>query len=131
MRTIICILIYFLAQPNAENQIKNGGAAIKVNQNAQNEKNDEATSVISLVLVLDSLFILNQFGYCLVAISNIIRTNCGECESGMQLGSAMFLVGDIFECLSHSLNFYFYLKFSTLLRQEFFAIVTLVKTKIL
>lgn len=97
-------------------------------QQAKNEKNaDDANSVVSLVMILDVFFILNQIGYCFYAVSEVWKARCDECPFGMDLYITATFVSDFLECLSRSLHFYFYVRFSHLLRQEFLEVMSRVR----
>lgn len=99
------------------------------NTDLQKAKVDDGHSVVSLVLVLDLFFILNQLGYCLFAASEVYKSICQECEDGIDLYRTAAFVSDFIECLSRSLNFYFYVKFSRLLRNEFLDVVSRIRQK--
>lgn len=78
---------------------------------------------MSLVLILDVFFILNQLGYCLVTVSNCVASICNQCQSGFDFQLTAMCISDLAECLSHSLQFYFYVRFSTVFREQFFGFV--------
>lgn len=91
------------------------------------KKADDINSVVSLVLVLDLFFILNQFGYMFYAVSEVIQAHCYGCKAELDLYNTAMFVSDCLECMSRSLHFYFYVKFSQLLRQEFLGVVGMVR----
>lgn len=90
----------------------------------QQSKTDNANSAISLILILDIFFILNQLGYCILAFSRITITHCDSCGIKPSSINTIMFISDIIECLSHSLNFYFYVIFSRLVRQNFLEFVS-------
>lgn len=95
------------------------------------KKPDDSSSVVSLVLILDFFFILNQLGYCFYAASEVYKGVCNDCQESKELYVLATFVSDVLECMSRSLHFYFYLKFSHLLRGEFLAVVSRVKSRFL
>lgn len=99
-------------------------------QNLAEEKDDRATAMVSLVLILDLMFILNQISYCVMAGCTINKTLKDSTEAEEIFFTACF-VNDTIECLSHSLNFYLYLKFSSLFRRKFFDFLYRLRNKCL
>lgn len=93
-------------------------------------KVDDLNSVISLILVLDFFFFLNQLGYCFFAVAEVINTVCHECQLGDKLYKTATFQSDFVECLSRSLTFYFYVAFSQLLRQEFLTFVARIRNRL-
>jgi hypothetical protein len=110
----------FLAQslPSNGNILSNTEvhASIRIKQE---QKSDKTQSFISLVFILDTLFILNQLGYCMVGSLVILKMIYGHDVASSDAHNTIDFISYTLECLSHSLNFYCYLKFSSLVRQEF------------
>lgn len=100
-----------------------GPSAQKAAKGGAKNQADDGSSVISLVLVLDFFFILNQVGYNFFAVADVIDTMCEKCEAGEKLYYDATFQSDFVECLSRALHFYFYMAFSRLLRKEFLAFV--------
>lgn len=82
-------------------------------------KKEQAESAISLILFLDALFILNQLGYCIYTVATIFRSYNPESDIAHAWESGSDIASDMIECVSHSLNFYFYVKFSKMMKDEF------------
>lgn len=95
----------------------------------QKTKIDTTASVVSLVLILDLFFSLNQSGYCALVVAKLIRDSCNKCPLGVELYRTTIFVSDFVELLSRSVNFYFYVVFSTILRQEFLLFVSKIRVR--
>lgn len=69
---------------------------------------------VSLVVIMDIFFILNQLGYCQMAIASALKDASFLTDTSVEI-----FASDVVECMSHSLTFYFYVRFSNLMRREF------------
>src|SRR5437870_1437121 len=83
------------------------------------QKADKLNSFVSLVFILDTFFILNQLGYCMAGAIMICTMIYGPDIPSSETQLTFNFLSIIIECLSHSLNFFCYIKFSSLMRQEF------------
>lgn len=104
--------------------------ASSIYQTQMAKKSDDASSTISLVMILDVFFILNQIGYCFCTVSDVWKQSCGECPFGIDLTLMAEFVSDFLECVSRSLHFYFYVRFSQSLRREFLDVARGVRARL-
>lgn len=101
----------------------------QANQQKQ-EKMDKINATISLILILDAFFMINQLGYCLVTIINVSLANYGEEKYNFPFVMGSYFAADLAEISAHSFNFICYIQFSKLIRQEFLAFVARVKIRL-
>lgn len=96
----------------------------------QQQIHEQSAAILKLLFVLMASFLLCQLGYCLHAISIIVKkARVGSFSSGFHelvlyanallYWDASWLLRTIFECMARSLNFYFYYCLSNSIREEF------------
>lgn len=125
------VLIIFATQKRRRGKVRNFGTAATQNtRQLEREKREKMKSIMYLTLMLDAFFLVNQIGYCTLTVSKLYTRYCESCSQSLSAYKVAVWLSDFVECLSRSLNFYFYICFSSLIRNEFYAFLGAMKRKI-